>query len=48
VSLGIYKLKGDTLTLCRMMQSGDIARPREFKPTREGEVVVVWRLEMKQ
>ena len=48
VSLGIYKLEGDTLTLCRMMQSGDIARPREFKTTREGEVVVVWRREMKQ
>jgi clostripain len=48
VSLGIYKLEGDTLTLCRMMASGDIARPQEFKTTREGEVVVVWRRALKQ
>ena len=48
VSLGIYKLEGDTLTLCRMMERGDVARPLEFKTTREGEVVVVWRRAMTQ
>ena len=48
VSVGIYKLEGDTLTLCRMMEPGDIARPREFKTTRDGDVVVVWRRALKQ
>ena len=43
VSLGIYKLKGDTMTLCRTTETGDIDRPREFKTTREEGILVVWK-----
>jgi uncharacterized protein (TIGR03067 family) len=41
VSKGIYKLEGDTLTLCRTV--GDVARPKEFKTTAEAGVLVVWK-----
>src|SRR5262245_14196730 len=41
VSRGIYKLEGDTLTLCRT--TGDRERPKEFKTTEESGVLVVWK-----
>ena len=41
VSRGIYKLEGDTLTLCRTV--GDIERPKEFKTTAEAGFLVVWK-----
>jgi clostripain len=43
VSPGIYKLEGDTMTLCRTTETGDIDRPREFKTTREDGILVVWK-----
>jgi len=42
-SLGIYKLEGDTITLCRTIDRGDIDRPREFKTTLEEGILVVWK-----
>jgi uncharacterized protein (TIGR03067 family) len=42
-SLGIYKLEGDTITLCRTTETGDIDRPREFKTTPEEGILVVWK-----
>jgi len=41
VSRGIYKLDGDTLTLCRTQ--GDRERPKEFKTTAEAGGLVVWK-----
>src|SRR5262249_5711830 len=40
VSQGIYKLEGDTLTLCRTQ--GKQERPKEFKTTEDGGILVVW------
>ena len=40
-SRGIYKLEGDTLTLCRT--AGDRERPKEFKTTEEAGILVVWK-----
>jgi len=40
-SRGIYKLEGDTLTLCRT--AGDHERPKEFKTTEEAGILVVWK-----
>jgi clostripain len=42
-SLGIYKLEGDTITLCRTTEAGDIGRPSEFKTTPEEGILVVWK-----
>ena len=41
ISLGIYKLEGDNLTLCRTIERGDIDRPREFKTTPEEGILAV-------
>jgi uncharacterized protein (TIGR03067 family) len=40
-SKGIYKLEGDTLTLCRV--TGKAERPKEFKTTAESGILVVWK-----
>ena len=45
VSKGIYKLEGDTLTLCRTI--GNRERPREFKTTSSAGILVVWQREGK-
>jgi uncharacterized protein (TIGR03067 family) len=41
VSHGIYKLEGDTLTICRTEENGE--RPKEFKTTAESGALVVWK-----
>jgi uncharacterized protein (TIGR03067 family) len=41
LSQGIYKLDGDTLTLCRT--AGNTERPKEFKTTQEAGILVVWK-----
>ena len=41
VSQGIYKLDGDTLTLCRTEENGE--RPKEFKTTAKSGILVVWK-----
>jgi uncharacterized protein (TIGR03067 family) len=41
-SLGIYKLEGDTLTLCHAPAP---KRPKEFKTTKEAGILVVWKRE---
>jgi clostripain len=40
---GIYKLEGDTFTLCRATATGDVERPMEFKATGEESVLMVWK-----
>jgi uncharacterized protein (TIGR03067 family) len=40
-SKGIYKLDGDTFTLCRT--TGDVERPKEFKTANTGAGLVVWK-----
>jgi uncharacterized protein (TIGR03067 family) len=40
-SQGIYKLEGDTLTLCRT--AGNLERPKEFKTTEKAGILVVWK-----
>ena len=41
VSQGIYKLDGDTLTVCRTEDNGE--RPKEFKTTAKSGILVVWK-----
>ena len=43
VLLGIYKLDGDTLTVRRATETGDVERPREFTTTAEEGALAVWR-----
>jgi clostripain len=43
VFLCIYKLEGDTLTLRRAMETGDVKRPQEFSTTPEEGLLVVWK-----
>ena len=40
---GIYKMEGDTLTVCRTQAAGDVERPREFKTTVEEGMIIVWK-----
>jgi uncharacterized protein (TIGR03067 family) len=40
---GIYKLDGDTLTLCRAAAPGDVERPKGFRTTAEEGVLIVWK-----
>ena len=40
-SLAIYKLDGDTLTLCRTW--APLERPKEFKTTEESGILIVWK-----
>lgn len=45
MSKGIYKLEGDTLTICRT--EGGRARPQEFKTTSRAGILAVWQREKK-
>jgi uncharacterized protein (TIGR03067 family) len=38
---GIYKIEGDTLTMCRT--SGYKERPKEFKTTLDAAILIVWK-----
>jgi uncharacterized protein (TIGR03067 family) len=44
VTLGIYKLEGDRMTMCRSFGKGS-ARPTEFKS--EEAILIVWKREKK-
>lgn len=37
---GIYKLEGDTLTLCLMKSDNPADRPKEFKTSKESKVMI--------
>jgi uncharacterized protein (TIGR03067 family) len=43
VSLGIYKLEGGTLTVCRSLTTPDPQRPKEFKTTEKDGMLVVYK-----
>ena len=40
-SLGIYKLEGDTLTICRLSKAWTTERPKDFKATKDDRNVVL-------
>jgi uncharacterized protein (TIGR03067 family) len=40
---GIYKIEGDTLTICRAAGRGDEERPKEFPGDHKGLVLIVWK-----
>ena len=40
---GIYKIDGDTLTICRAAGRGDEERPKEFPGDHKGLVLIVWK-----
>lgn len=42
ISQGIYKLEGDTLTICRTSEKGE-ERPKEFKTTESAGILVIWK-----
>ncbi len=44
---GIYKLEGDTLTLCLTLTRDNRERPKEFKTTKEDGILIVWKREKK-
>jgi len=46
VSEGIYKLEGDTLTVCRTLNQKKVARPKEFKSD-GGNLLIVLKREKK-
>jgi uncharacterized protein (TIGR03067 family) len=41
--LGIYKIEGDTLTICQTAGRGDEGRPKEFQCDHKGLVLIVWK-----
>jgi uncharacterized protein (TIGR03067 family) len=43
VSPGIYKLEGDTLTICRPLLPRDPKRPKEFTGEDSAVVMIVWK-----
>jgi uncharacterized protein (TIGR03067 family) len=43
ISRGIYKLEGDTLTVRRTTETGDVERPQEFSTTPEEGLLAVWK-----
>lgn len=40
---GIYKIEGDTLTICRAVGRGGEERPKEFPGDHKGRVLIVWK-----
>jgi uncharacterized protein (TIGR03067 family) len=40
---GIYKLEGDTLSVCRIITASKRDRPKEFKTTAESGQLLVWK-----